>query len=264
MRNLKLGDLAVLLGNENLTPENIYNIFQQVSGQLIIPNYTLEAGNYLMRARFVDKIEAINSPRDLSYPPEDLIDKHQRASLPHNSIFYAVCGDSTKNCLSTCFNELKPLNATNENEFLMAVGTWKLLKDIKVAAIINIDKNRSAFFNEGVSGWKMAVEKMCDKDKEGLYSFMRFMSKQFCKNAVSDKDYWFTSVFATLLLNSKRYDGIVYESVASSNPCSDNVHCYALPYFVADNYLALEDADCYKIEFDNGIYRFTNKIRLLV
>lgn len=79
------------------------------------------------------------------------------------------------------------------------------------------------------------------------------MNQEFSKYILngSEHEYWVSAIFSEWLTKYMGYDGIIYESVQSTDPKLKDNHCVALLPKIADT--SLKFCEALQIEFDfNG------------
>ena len=79
--------------------------------------------------------------------------------------------------------------------------------------------------------------------------FQRLINSEFTKQVKNEEEYWISAIFTEWILSlNDSYDGIIYESVQSTDSKLINNHCVAFKPQVADNFLKFRDA--LLLEFD--------------
>lgn len=244
-----------LVNKEYSSPDDIRTILHSMEKIMSIPNLILNDGIRLYRARLVDDNSRIKSSKDLSYVPQEYNKTYKRASTPNNTMFYGISGESHSDMICGCLAEtcecLRIPNSPNKH-YNVVIGIWETTKDLTLPQILNIDgNNRSTAFSNS-RDYKEILESFKDVGCD-LIDFWRFMNHEFSKYILngSKHEYWVSAVFSEWLTKYMGYDGIIYESVQSTDPKLKDNHCVALLPKVADT--SLKFCEALQIEFDfNG------------
>ena len=236
-------------------PKDIWNLFLSIEKYFAIPNLILAKGTTLYRARNIKSVSEIKSIKDLSYTPAEFNKTYKRASTPDSTMFYAISGDSFEECIYGCLSEtcecFRIPNAEHRH-YNVAVGLWETTEDLTLPQIINIDgMNKSDAFGNAEE-FKEYLRLLGEKGND-IINFWRYINMEFTKNVNYEKEYWVSAIFTKWLAKRTRRDGIIYESVQSTDSKANNNHCIALTPDVADKYLRFKDALYYEFDYDGTI-----------
>lgn len=236
------------------TPEDIWNMFLSIGNFFAIPNLILRKGTILYRAREVEDVSEIVNIKNLSYAPPEYNKTYNRASTPDSTMFYAISGDSFQECIYGCLSEtcecFRMSNAEHRH-YNVVVGLWETKVDLILPQIINVDGiNKSDAF-DNAEEFKECIRPLGKKGND-IINFWRYMNREFTKNVNHEKEYWVSAIFTKWLSQRTRRNGVIYESVQSTDPKVTNNHCVALTPNVADDYLRFKEALLYEFDY-NGM-----------
>ena len=205
--------------------------------------YKMKPGMMITRAR-----EGVNySKSDLSYKPQNLNTKYQRASTPNKTMFYGAIvhnDDELINTRAITLSECSKL-AREGKESLgierFTFGRWKVINDIELIAIIPLNAYLNVKNNPLLTEIKTIYSNFISNEikvEENFQIFIDFISKEFCKEEIQhDSDYLLSAIFSEVISNDFEYDGILYPSVRMSGDYGMNV---ALKPEAVDRKLELE------------------------
>lgn len=237
------------------SPDELYAIFHSIKGHFIIPAVTMYAGIPLYRASLINSIDEVTDSRRLSYKPAHLNKTYGRASIPGNSMFYGITATNFQNALCSCLGETCPcLRDPNPipEHYKVVLSKWNLKKDFVLASIADIDgNNKSAELTEYIQPDEFIALVSTLPNSQDIIDFWRLMSKEFSKRVVVERDYEISAHFTELLLSLNKYDGIIYESVQSTDEKLKESLCVAVPPTIADKYLEFDSADLWEFDFVN-------------
>ena len=231
-------------------PNDIFDIFISLEKWFSVPNLRMNTGNLIYRARLVDDISQITNPRELSYTSQKYNKTFKRASSPNHTMFYGISGDSHTERICGCLAEICDCfrnNNPQHNHYNVAVGVWETTCELVLPQIINIDGiNKSDAFRNA-SEYTSLLSSF-DNAGYDIINFWRFMNKEFTKLVNKEEEYWISAMFTEWLVNRLGYNGVIYESVQSTDPKLKNNHCVALRPDIADKHLQFKKA--FHFEFD--------------
>ena len=196
-------------------------------------------------------MDEVNEIRRLSYRDAKENKSYGRACIPGKSMFYGICSTSYINALASGIFEICPcmrIADPSPEHHMIVLSKWTLKKNLVLASLINIDgQNKSNAFSTFQAGEYSSIANMLPNGTE-VKDFWRLMNGEFTKQVFSADEYMVSAHFADLIMSLNTFDGIVYESVQSSDPNLKESLCVALPPIIADEYLEFEKADLW--EFD--------------
>ena len=229
---MTLGEITYRIQNGLYSSvEEVENIIRSIKGHLIIPAVTMAAGVPLYRATRISNFAEVTSIDRLSYKPAHLNNTFGRASTPNHTMFYGISATNTLNALCSCLGEICPClrdSHSKQDHYMIVLSKWILKKDFLFLAAISLLPNRY-----------------------DVIEFWRMINREFTKRVAEEKEYMVSAYFSELIMSLKRYDGIIYESVQSTDEKLKESLCVAIPPSVADNYLEYESADLYEFDFVN-------------
>lgn len=218
--NLILDNLRRIdLKNDNR--EQIKNLIHQLDsfGSML---YYLYPGTSIHRARPNFNNEIFRVPKDLSYKPQELNKKFQRASSPNRTAFYG-CLSSTKSSHDQAFfarvtGSVESISWIRDPQTIgyqkVTFGQWIVKERIELMAILhsNFWGNSSAHFENMI----LDLERQLDLNssiKSKTIDVLTFFANEFSKDKInSHEDYMLSAFFAEVIMDSGA-DGILYPSV---------------------------------------------------
>lgn len=256
MKSINIIECIRLLSNKQFnSPEEVEQIITSMHGTQLIPSLYLSSNQSIYRARVVNNVKDIVDSNSLSYLPPEKNKSYKRASTPANTMFYGVSSNEQWSsaygcCAETCDCFRNP--SDKSVLYNVVIGQWQTTKDLKLAQIINPNgRNKSDVFNNDKE-YRMIASSI-GLESPDLTSLMTFLNHEFTKivDNNDDKGYWVSAILSQLLLRTGLFDGIIYESVQSSAPGTENVHCVAISPSVVDKYMIFKKAESLEIEFSN-------------
>ena len=235
--------------------DELESIFHSIKGHLLIPAVTMAAGVPIYRATRISSLSEISSIDRLSYKPAHLNNTFGRASTPNNTMFYSISATNSLNALCSCLGEICPcLRDTNapKEHYMVVLSKWVLKKDFLLASIIDVDGNNKSIELKGLFShdeYMATINRLpnrCD-----VVDFWRMMNREFTKRVTEEKDYMVSAFFSELIMSMNRYDGIIYESVQSSDEKLKESLCVAIPPIIVDKHLEYQSANLYEFDFVN-------------
>lgn len=215
-------------------------------------NLILAKGTILYRAREVNDVSEITNIKNPSYTPPEYNKTYNRASTPDNTIFYAISGNSFSQCIYGCLSETCKcfrMNNAEHRHYNVVVGLWETKKDLTLPQIINVDGiNKSDAF-DNADEFKKHLRILGEKGND-IISFWRYMNMEFTKNVNHEKEYWVSAIFTKWLAKKTGRNGVIYESVQSTDSQATNNHCIALTPNIVDNYLRFKEVLHYEFDYN--------------
>lgn len=249
---MKIEEVTQLLKRGHFSsPQQIREIIFLLKDVYTVPSLIMNQGNILYRARLINDIRDIHDTSDLSYTPSKYNKYYKRASTPDNTMFYGMSGDTHENmvcgCLGevcNCFRNANPIY----QHYKIIIGIWETTRDFTLPQIINPDGlNKSEAFGYSLE-YRHLVRAFGYKSSQ-VMDFQRLINSEFTKQVKNEEEYWISAIFTEWILSlNDSYDGIIYESVQSTDSKLINNHCVAFKPQVADNFLKFRDA--LLLEFD--------------
>lgn len=253
--------IATLLSGSYQNPDDILDVFISLEKWFSVPRLCLNKGSLIYRARIVDDISQITTSRDLSYTPAKYNKTFKRASSPNHTMFYGISGDSHTERICGCLAEVCDCfrnNNPQHKHYNVAVGVWKTTCELSLPQIINIDGiNKSDAFRNA-SEYSSLLSNLGNAGYD-IIEFWRFMNKEFTKLVNIEDEYWISAMFTEWLVNRLGYNGVIYESVQSTDSQLRNNHCVALRPGIADIYLQFQNAIHFEFDFCGGTVQLIPK-----
>lgn len=256
---MKINEITNLLKlGQFENPAQIIKILHAIKDAYMVPSLILAKGTCLYRARIVDNVDEICNPSSLSYTPPRNNNSYKRASTPNNTMFYGISGDTHTNMVCGCLGEVCDClrdNIGTTKHYVVAIGVWEAKRDFILPQIINPDGlNKSEAFGN-ISEYQQHLSCLGERASD-VEDFQRLINHEFTKRVKREEEYWISAVFTEWVLSlNNSFDGIIYESVQSTDSKLINNHCVALKPQVADNDLLFKGGLIY--EFD---YTFGNEV----
>jgi hypothetical protein len=98
-----------------------------------------------------------------------------------------------------------------------------------------------------------------------VVDFQRLINGEFTKQVKNEEGYWFSAIFTEWILSLRdSYDGIIYESVQSTDSKLINNHCVALKPQVADNFLKFREALLFEFDYTGSEVKIPIPKQILV
>lgn len=237
------------------SPNELDTIFHSIKGHLVIPAITMYAGIPIYRASRINSINEVTDTRRLSYKPAHLNKTYGRASIPDKSMFYGITATNFQNALCSCLGETCPCLREPypiPEHYKVVLSKWKPKKDFILASIADIDGNsKSNELTEFIRPNEFVALVSILPNSQDIIDFWRLMNKEFSKRVAAEQEYQISAHFTELLLSLQKYDGIIYESVQSTDEKLRESLCIAVPPTIADNYLEFDGADLWEFDFEN-------------
>jgi hypothetical protein len=207
--------------------------------------YFLHPGKVIMRAVPNHNGERFSKISRISYKPQDLNKTYQRASTPHNSMFYGSTiseklkeGELDMERIMGLFEAI-PLcrDVKSEGEQIITYSKWEIVKDIPLLAFIHntsFPKDNSeaaemrAYFQE-------SLENLPPELSEKSRLVTAFLSNQFAKDITPhDYDYMISAIYTEMLIVNEHAGGVLYPSVRTGG---DGFNVAIHPYYFDNGYL---------------------------
>ena len=181
--------------------------------------------------------------------PAELVNDFQRASIPHESVFYGAVGDSNSedgDFIAMLETSKLHRDKLARGQEVIYVSRWRVTKEIDPALIchpnVYVDSRSNGFVNEMQRNYKRRLPD-CRVEKDFIPTFdmlVEFVARQFAKRVREGENfqYMISAYFAHFSL--KKDEGIIYPSVQSKGRLGYNV---ALKQDVVDNNLEFISAE---------------------
>lgn len=217
-------------------------------GPVAAIEYVLHPGKVIMRARPNKIGERFSKISEISYKPEQYNNTYQRASTPHNTMFYG----------STVSEKLKPgelelmriiglfeaislcRDVHSEGEQIMTYSRWRVVKDIPLMAIIHhtgfpVDNSEAAEMREYFTK-RLSEQPQEVAEKSKIVT--DFLSNQYAKEITpKDYDYLISAIYTEMLIVNGHAGGVLYPSVRTGG---DGFNVAIHPYYLDNGYLIPE------------------------
>jgi hypothetical protein len=184
----------------------------------------LVPGDVIIRARVNDNTESFTDVRDISFRPQYLNHKYQRASTPNSTMFYGcmIPHNHTKNdfdnaLLATLF-EVLDVYGYSVTDILVrkkvTFGFWKVKAHIPLAIIMTPDeyysgKSQCNFYESRT--WLIMPD---EKELRAMNIISHFLKYHFTKHVKHDYEYIPSAVFSEYV-TSRGCSGIYYPGIKS-------------------------------------------------
>jgi len=181
--------------------------------------------------------------------PQELVKDFQRASIPHNSVFYGTVGDRNPDdgdFIAMLETSKLHRNSLTRGKEEIYVSRWRVTKDINSALIchpnVYVDSNPNGYVNEMQRNYKRKL-KDYPSEPDFIPTFdklVEFVARQFAKKIPEGENsqYMISAFFAHFTL--EKDDGIVYPSVQVQGNLGYNV---ALNKDIVDSHLEFIGAE---------------------
>ena len=180
---------------------------------------------------------------------QELVKDFQRASIPHNSVFYGAVGDRNPDdgdFIAMLETSKLHRNSLTRGKEEIYVSRWRVTKDINSALIchpnVYVDSNPNGYVNEMQRNYKRKL-KDYPSEPDFIPTFdklVEFVARQFAKKIPEGENsqYMISAFFAHFTL--EKDDGIVYPSVQVQGNLGYNV---ALNKDIVDSHLEFIGAE---------------------
>jgi len=241
--------------NANFEKLSFNKLFRKIQSLQFTPFPTtiLRKGYYIERARINKPNEIFVSESDISYRTDfENITKYGRANTIGNSLFYGSFESKDIELarfvslleISEIFRNLEDNSITDTN-FIMTVGKWKILSDIKVAEVVFDEESikNSEEIQKSFEYHIKLLKKDHPKHIDKIELILRFFSNQFAKKKINTHhDYMVSAIYSYLAIeNGLR--GVKYPSVRADY----KGHNIVLSPTIVENYLDLEVASMFRV-----------------
>lgn len=237
------------------SPNELDAIFHSIKGLLVIPAIIMAEGVPLYRATRITSMDEITNTKRLSYKPPHLNKTYGRASIPGKTMFYGITATNYQNALCSCLGETCPCMRGPDlipEHYKVVLSKWNLKKDFVLASIADVDgNNKSHEFTEFFKPDEFMSLVCTLPNSQDMLDFWRLINKEFSKRVTVEQEYEISAHFTELLLSLNKYDGIMYESVQSTDEKLKESLCVAVPPIIADKYLEFDSADLWEFDFVN-------------
>ena len=213
----------------------------------------MAAGVPLYRATRISNPTEISSIDRLSYKPAHLNNSFGRASTPNHTMFYGISATNRLNALCSCLGEVCPCMRNShapKEHYMIVLSKWILKKDFLLASIVDVDgNNKSNELKDFLSHDEFLASISLLPNSCDVIDFWRIMNREFTKRVTEEQEYMVSAYFSELIMSMNMYDGIIYESVQSTDEKLKESLCVAIPPNVVDKYLEYASADLYEFDF---------------
>lgn len=265
---MNIEEITRLLSREHFdSPQQIKDVIFRLKDVYVVPSLTMAQGNLLYRARPINDLGEICNTSSLSYTPSDKNKFYKRASTPDNTMFYGISGDTHKNMVCGCLGEVcdcfRNKNSIHKH-YKVVIGIWETTRDFTLPQIINPDGlNRSEAFGNSLE--YLCFLRQLENKASNVVDFQRLINGEFTKQVKNEEGYWISAIFTEWILSLRdSYDGIIYESVQSTDSKLINNHCVALRPEVADNFLKFREALLFEFDYTDSKVKIPIPKQILV
>lgn len=237
---------SMVLTNTKECKDYIGFIVEHIMSGLSWLHHPIRSGTIISRCRK----DASNLEKEsFGCKPQELVKDFQRASIPHNSVFYGAVGDRNPDdgdFIAMLETSKLHRNSLAKGKEEIYVSRWRVTKDINSALIchpnVYVDSNPKSFVNEMQRNYLRQLPDY-PSEPDFIPTFDRvveFVAKQFAKKVPEGENsqYMISAFFAHFTLRED--DGIVYPSVQVQGNLGYNV---ALRPDVVDTHLEFIGAE---------------------
>lgn len=231
---------SMVLTNTKECKDYIGFIVEHIMSGLSWLHHPIRSGTIISRCRK----DASNLEKEsFGCKPQELVEDFQRASIPHNSVFYGAVGDRNPDdgdFIAMLETSKLHRNSLAKGKEEIYVSRWRVTKDINSALIchpnVYVDSNPKSFVNEMQRNYlRQLPDYPCEPEFIPIFDkLVEFVSRQFAKR-VKEGDtsqYMISAFFANSTL--KESEGIIYPSVQVQGKLGYNV---ALKKDIVDSHL---------------------------
>lgn len=187
---------------------------------------TLHEGKSIIRARPNYNGERFSNKSDFSYKPQENNCTYQRASTPHNTMFYgSILPEDIKegeldNVRIIGLMETVPLlrNKDLSGYQKISFGRWFVKEDINLISVVHNKSfyNKSSFTKELFDDYQLFCQQTSPEIIEEFNMFQEYIASEFAKeNTNEDYQYMISAIYSELV-TKLGYDGVIYPSVRVS------------------------------------------------
>ncbi len=174
-----------------------------------------------------------NKKTDFSFKPQEFNKTYQRASTPHETMFYATAipekleeGELESMRIVGVVESLPAMRDKTSSLYKkISFGKWEVVEDLKLMAIIHKDTyfQQSSYTRELVEAYNIATQNIPNEILneipdivEKSLKIQTFLADEFAKEDISDDyDYMISAIFSEIAIK-RGFDGIFYPSVRTS------------------------------------------------
>lgn len=221
-------------------------------------SFTIRPNVVILRAR---KGRGFATAPETTYCPVEFCTNMQRATLANDTMFYGVLSDNQQHlenaraiCISECSSLVRSGKESIGREYF-CISQWLVKKPLKVVSFIADNTFADVVDNALLNELRSLFVKNHQNDySEESVEVARYISKEFSKVVVDNRDYLISSTLANDVIHGMGYDGIVYPSVQLGGQAGLNI---ALSPTVADAklYFLRVLENCYYKQNRHGIVR---------
>lgn len=229
----------------------------------VVPIIDIQPGQSFFRATVIGDDEGLLSLNRLSYKPGLLNKKYQRASLPGETMFYAIFPNIQEahwrsNSQIAAMMECAPCFRGDiaDGEWKIAVSEWVTKSPISLMALSSPFKNKSIRLTECIKDFINVAK--ATPETFLLIRFQEFLHNEFTKIVEVEKEYRISALFVKKLLdNSKkvgrRIDGVAWQSaVLIDEKLNDSLSVAIAPTVIDTCFKAPINYCEYTVEIING------------
>lgn len=242
------------------SPSHIIDIITD-SPVAIVP-YIIK-GAYILRAR---RGKGFKKRSEMTYCPAQFCTGYQRASLPGETMFYGVISDDQnhqENARAVCASECSTLCAEGMESIgreFFSLSYWKIREPLKVFSLITDTTFSNVQDNKLLNLMRDNYLKIHKDSSDYEKKLAHFISDDFSKRVVDDKDYMFSATLTTEIINDMGFDGVVYPSVRLSGRCGLNIALKPSSVDSKLEYTQVVDQVLYKHK-NHSIYRVESETK---
>lgn len=202
--------------------DEIKELFNQI-GQIGSIVVTYHKGKSVMRARPNFDGERYNNRKDLSFKPQKFNKTYQRASTPHQTMFYGTAipdkiteGELDNMRVIGVAETIEMLRDKNKSGYQkISFGRWYVHEEINLIAIIHKDTyyKESSFTRELVDAYKNFSKNVPKDIAKRSLETQTYLADEFAKHEIrGDYDYMISALFTEHIVK-QGFDGVIYPSV---------------------------------------------------
>ena len=207
---------------QSASPKDVFDILGSYQLETMIVDIPKDV--YIIRSR---RGFGFTTAEEMTYCPVRYCTSLQRASLPHNTMFYGVISDDQSHqenarCISCCESSTlvrKGKDSIGRENFTLS--HWVVIEPLRVMSFVTDNTFPSVKNNNLLNRLrKKIVESSGSIEDE---DFIHFISEEFSKVVRNNKEYLISASLTTYMTNIFGLDGIVYPSVQMAGQAGLNI-----------------------------------------
>jgi hypothetical protein len=210
--------------------KEIRGLLNQI-GKICSMQVFFHPGKVVMRARpHENETIRYRKKSDFSFKPQEYNKTYQRASTPHETMFYATAipekleeGELDNMRIVGVVESLPAMRDKTSSLYQkISFGKWEVVEDLRLMAIIHKDSyfEKSSFTRELLEAYDQATQNIPEEVLKEIpdiveksLTIQTFLADEFAKeNITADYDYMISALFSKIVIE-KGFDGIFYPSV---------------------------------------------------